>query len=56
MDLDEGQAAASAASLRMTGEAAWRLLTGARYDERLVQTSGEPALAEPLLQVRGIIV
>jgi hypothetical protein len=54
--LDEGQAAAPAASLRMTGDAAWRLLTGARYDARQVQLSGEPALAEPLLRVRGIIV
>ncbi len=54
--LDEGQAAASAASLRMSGEAAWRLLTSARYDASQVQLSGDPALAEPLLQVRGIIV
>jgi Mycothiol maleylpyruvate isomerase N-terminal domain len=54
--LDERQAAAPAASLRMTGAAAWRLLTGARYDPRQVQPSGEPALAEPLLRVRGIIV
>lgn len=54
--LDEGQAAASAASLRISGEAAWRLLTGARYDIGQVQLSGDPALAEPLLQVRGIIV
>ncbi|MBV9206737.1 MAG: maleylpyruvate isomerase N-terminal domain-containing protein [Actinobacteria bacterium] len=54
--LDERQAAAPAARLRMTGEAAWRLLTGARYDERLLQLSGQPALAEPLLQIRGIIV
>jgi hypothetical protein len=54
--LDEGQAAAPAASLRMSGEAAWRLLTGARYDARQVELSGDPALAEPLLQVRGVIV
>jgi uncharacterized protein (TIGR03083 family) len=54
--LDEGQAATPAAGLRMSGEAAWRLLTGARYDDRQVQLSGDPALAEPLLQVRGIIV
>ena len=54
--LDEGRAAAAAASLRMSGEAAWRLLTGARYDTRQVQLSGDPALAEPLLRVRGIIV
>jgi hypothetical protein len=54
--LEEGQAAAPAASLRMTGEAAWRVLTGARYDPHQVQVSGDPALAEPLLRVRGIIV
>ena len=54
--LDEGQAAAPAARLRMSGEAAWRLLTGARYDKGQVQLSGDPALAEPLLRVRGIIV
>ena len=40
----------------MSGEAAWRLLTGARYDPAQVRLSGERALAEPLLQVRGIIV
>jgi hypothetical protein len=54
--LEEGQAAAPAAGLRMSGEAAWRLLTGASYDPRQVQLSGDPALAEPLLQIRGIIV
>jgi hypothetical protein len=54
--LDEGQPAAPAASLRIAGEAAWRLLTGAHYDASEVQLSGDPALAEPLLRVRGIIV
>ena len=54
--LDEGQAAAPAASLQISGEAAWRLLTDARYDPRQVQLSGDPALAEPLLRIRGIIV
>jgi Mycothiol maleylpyruvate isomerase N-terminal domain len=54
--LDEGQPTAPAASLRMTGEVAWRLLTGTRYDARQVQLSGDPALAEPLLRIRGIIV
>jgi hypothetical protein len=54
--LDEGHAGAPAASLRMSGEAAWRLLTGARYDARQVELSGDPALTEPLLQVRGVIV
>ena len=54
--LDEGQATAPAARLRLNGEAAWRLLTGARYDPRQMQLSGDQALTEPLLQVRGIIV
>ena len=54
--LGEGRAATPAARLRMSGEAAWRLLTGAGYDARQVQLSGDPALAGPLLRVRGIIV
>jgi uncharacterized protein (TIGR03083 family) len=54
--LDEGRAAAPAASLRISADAAWRLLTGARYDPRQLQLSGDRALAEPLLWVRGIIV
>jgi uncharacterized protein (TIGR03083 family) len=54
--LDEGQPAAPAASLRITAEAAWRLLTGAHYHAHQVQLSGDPALAGPLLRVRGIIV
>jgi Mycothiol maleylpyruvate isomerase N-terminal domain len=54
--LDEGQAATPAAGLRMTGEAAWRLLTGADYDRSQVRLLGDEGLAAPLLQVRGIIV
>lgn len=54
--LDEGDPATPAARLRLDGESAWRLLTGAKYDERLVHHSGQPGLAEPLLRVRGIIV
>jgi uncharacterized protein (TIGR03083 family) len=54
--LDEGEATAPAARLRIDGEAAWRLLTGARYDPGQVELSGDPALTRPLLQVRGIIV
>ncbi len=54
--LDEGEADAPAARMRMSGEAAWRLLTGARYDASQVVLSGDPVLAEPLLSVRGIIV
>ena len=54
--LDEGQPARPAAGLRMGGEAAWRLLTGAPYDTRQVELSGDQELAKLLLQVRGIIV
>ncbi len=54
--LEEGRATASAASLLMTGEAAWRLLTGAGYDRSQVRLMGDQALAEPLLRVRGVIV
>jgi uncharacterized protein (TIGR03083 family) len=54
--LDEGHAGAPAAVLRMGADAAWRLLTGASYDTSEVQLSGDQDLAEPLLQVRGIIV
>jgi hypothetical protein len=53
--LDEGQPARPAAGLRMGGEAAWRLLTGAPYDTRQVELSGDQELAKLLLQVRGII-
>lgn len=52
----EGQAAAPAASLRMTGDAAWRLLTDACYDAAGVQLSGDQTLGSPLLKVRSIIV
>ena len=55
-ELDEREADAPAARLRMDGEAAWRLLTGAAYDAGQVELSGDPALAGPLLQARGIIV
>jgi len=54
--LDDGQPAAPAAGLHMSGAAAWRLLTGAHYDARQVQLFGDRALGEPLLAVRGIIV
>ncbi len=54
--LDDGRPPAPAARLRMTGDAAWRLLTGAGYDPAQVELSGDPALAGPLVSVRGIIV
>jgi len=43
-------------SLLISAEAARRLLTGARYDLAQVRLSGDRALAEPLLRVRGTIV
>lgn len=55
-DLDEGRTGAAAALLHMTGDAAWRLLTGARYDPSQVQLSGDSALTIPLLRVRSIVV
>lgn len=54
-DLGEGWPAEPAASLRMSGDVAWRLLTGAPYDAAQAQLAGEPALAQALLHVRGII-
>jgi hypothetical protein len=45
--LDEGQAAGPAATLRMTADAAWRRLTGGRYDPRQVHLSGDATLAGP---------
>jgi hypothetical protein len=54
--LDEGHPANPAATLRSTGDAAWRLLTSAPYDPQQVQLAGDPALTQPLLAVRGIIV
>ena len=54
--LDEGQTARPAAALRMSGDAAWRLLTGADYDPSQVELSGNRELAEALTKVRSVIV
>ena len=54
--LDEGLSPMPVAGVRMTGDAAWRMLTGTRYDARQISLSGERSLAQPLLDVRGIIV
>jgi uncharacterized protein (TIGR03083 family) len=54
--LHEGDAPAPAATLRMTGDASWRLLTGARYDLSQVELFGDRELAEALTGVRSIIV
>lgn len=45
-----------AATLALSGDAAWRLLTGARYPPHAVRVSGDTALGEPLLAVRAAIV
>ena len=47
--LDDGQAAAPAARLRISGEAAWRLLTGARYD---AYSSGTSSARSPAYSAR----
>jgi Mycothiol maleylpyruvate isomerase N-terminal domain len=54
--LDEGGTTDPAATLRMAGDAAWRLLTGAGYDTDQVQVSGCHELTEPLTRVRSVIV
>jgi hypothetical protein len=54
--LDDGQADAPAPCLRMSGETAWRLLTGVPLRRAPVQLSGYRTLLGPLLRVRGIIV
>jgi len=54
--LDEAGDADAAATLTMTGDAAWRLVTGASYDPNGVRTAGNSDLLRPLLLVRSIIV
>lgn len=54
--LDEAADVDPAAALTMTGDAAWRLLTGASYGPDGVRTAGRSDLLRPLLLVRGIIV
>lgn len=54
--LDEGGTTEAAASLRISGDAAWRLLTGANYDPSQVQLSGSRELAEAVIRVRSVIV
>lgn len=54
--LEEGPTSDPAASVQMTADAAWRLLTGAPYEASQVRIAGPANLAEPLTEVRGIIV
>jgi hypothetical protein len=55
-DLDEASVVDPVSSLTMTADAAWRLLTGAEYEESQVRIAGRADLAELLTKVRGIIV
>jgi uncharacterized protein (TIGR03083 family) len=54
--LDEGPAPDPVASITMPAETAWRVFTAAAFDDSTVVRAGDPALTEPLLAVRGIIV
>jgi uncharacterized protein (TIGR03083 family) len=54
--LAEGLRPGAAATLTLTADTAWRLLTGARYDPSDIRTIGAPGLLEPLFGVRGVIV
>jgi hypothetical protein len=46
---------AASATLTMTGDTAWRFLTGARYAPESVARAGLGSLLAPLLRVRGVI-
>jgi len=55
-ELDEATADSAAARIAMSGEIAWRLLTGAAYDSALVDGQGDHDLVRAGLKVRAIIV
>ncbi|GAB3535594.1 hypothetical protein GCM10027403_13510 [Arthrobacter tecti] len=55
-ELNAGPAVEPAASFAVESDAAWRLLTGAKYDDGAVTISGDTRLAGGLLGMRGIIV
>ena len=54
--LVEGGAGVADATLSLPSSAAWRLLTGASTSADEIRATGPPALVEPLLRVRAIIV
>jgi uncharacterized protein (TIGR03083 family) len=54
--LHERTAAKPSAAVSLTDDGAWRLFTGARLAHGDVRAEGDSRLAEPLLQVRGILV
>ena len=53
--LESSSGSAGAASVRFTGEAAWRSFVGQHLPDNEVTTSGPRTLTEPVLQVRAII-
>jgi len=55
-ELHQGGAVTPVATLAADMNTAWRQLTGAPVGEGAVATTGDPELARPLLDVRGIIV
>lgn len=55
-ELNEGAAPTPAASIEMDSDTAWRQLTGAAVPKQAALIMGATRLAEPLLDVRSIIV
>jgi uncharacterized protein (TIGR03083 family) len=55
-DLEVGLDGSPAAAISTDADTAWRLLTGVPISRGTVTTSGPAHLAQPLLEVRGIIV
>lgn len=55
-ELDEGPSESPAAQVTMSGDAAWRSLTGATVDPREVSNQGPNELTDPIREVRGIII
>ena len=55
-ELDESTTNSTAASVAMSGDVAWRMLTGAPYDPAHVEGQGNQDLVQAALTVRAIIV
>jgi uncharacterized protein (TIGR03083 family) len=55
-ELDEMRVQRADAQLLVSEDNAWRLLTGALNDTRLVEAQGDSALAQPFLETRSIII
>jgi uncharacterized protein (TIGR03083 family) len=54
--LDEGSATTASARVQANEDLAWRWFTGAAVERGAIAMQGSPALVEPLLDVRAIIV